>query len=173
MSAPRERTAANNGDFTTSMSTMLTLFDRCHTSTQRAKAVLSLLQRHSGADHGYMFVIGNDGPRCLAASDEHEPPETVMSLVSAFVTAELHEADTTATGDTQGTRSQVTEWVLDNGDRCRAVLLSHQVGSALAITGVAVLIHRPDKFSSCARRSSPASCSLTSDAGQHSRMVSH
>jgi tetratricopeptide (TPR) repeat protein len=171
--ATRERHTAISGDVTTSMSTMLTLFDRCHTSTQRAKAVLSLLQRHSGADHGYMFAIGNDGPQCLAASDEHEPPETMVSLVSAYVTAELDEADTTATGDTLGTRSLATEWVLGNGDRCRAILLSHQVGSALAITGVALLVSRPDKpFVRPAQLASKLS-KLTSDAGDHSVMVSH
>src|SRR5207344_1398888 len=49
VTAPRERHAAISGDVTTNMSTMLTLFDKCHTSTQRAKAVLSVLQRHSGA----------------------------------------------------------------------------------------------------------------------------
>jgi tetratricopeptide (TPR) repeat protein len=144
----------------------------CRSATERAAVALTLLKEQSGAEAGYLFSVDDTGPRCIASSGDSEPSDTIISMVRAYVALELEEADTTAT-DASEAQSNATAWVGADGQKYRTVLLSHQLGGSLVITGVAVLVTslgRPFVFP--AQIASTLS-KFSSDAGDHSVMVTH
>jgi len=149
------------------------VFRTCVSAAERASVALTLLQQQSGANDGYLFALGASGPECVARLADTEPPDTVIAMVRAYLAREMNGAVTTATDGESEVLSSATEWLGGEGQKYRAVLLSHQTSDALVITGVAVLVTplgRP--FSFPAQIASTLS-RHTCEAGDHSVMVTH
>jgi hypothetical protein len=116
----------------------------CNRPSERAERALSLLLRRSGAEAGYLYLIGDHGPELVAQAGPTEPPLGLPAIIGEFVDAELHERDLmTRSLEAEDVPAPNSLWPSARGEHHQLVLLSHQMSEGFAVTGVAALVVKP------------------------------
>jgi hypothetical protein len=119
---------------------LVSALETCRTAEMRANVALSSLLEHSRSESGFLFVLGQLGPTCIASAKEDEPSEAIVELVRSYVAEELsEEGDTTRSQDEPDMQTLADHWRDADGHQYRPVLLSHYADGELIVTGVAVL----------------------------------
>ncbi|HKP61057.1 MAG TPA: protein kinase [Polyangiales bacterium] len=114
----------------------------CNDATERARVALALLTQQSGASEGHIYQLRHDVPTWIASSGARVPDEALHAMAREYVMAELH-GGAQSTGASE--LSVNTDWTTFGETSYRPVLLSHYVGGACTITGLAVLVVPPDR----------------------------
>jgi hypothetical protein len=113
----------------------------CDRPSERAERALSLLLRRSGAEIGYLYLIGDHGPELVAKTGPNEPPLGLPSVVSEFIDSELHERElSTRSMENEDVPAKNSLWPSAQGEQHQLVLLSHQMPEGFAVSGVAALV---------------------------------
>jgi hypothetical protein len=113
-------------------------------ASERAHKTIDLLVRSSGTGRGYLYLLGDQGPELSAQIGELEPPDGLAAYVGEFLGAELHDRDVKTQSLEQDLDSpDIALWTSELGDRYRPLLLSHQMSSGFAVTGVAIVVETP------------------------------
>ena len=119
----------------------------CRGSSERARLALTILVRQSGATAGFMFTFGATGAECVGAVGGVTLPESITSRVGRYLAHHSEEAPTTSTDSQDDDASDSIDWRDDEGREYRPVLLSHNPGGGMAVTGLAVLaLGKPGEF---------------------------
>jgi Protein kinase domain/AAA ATPase domain len=113
----------------------------CDRPSERAERALTLLLRRSGAEAGYLYLIGDHGPELVAKAGPNEPPLGLPSVISEFIDAELHERElSTRSMENEDVPAKNSLWPSAQGEQHQLVLLSHQMPEGFAVSGVAALV---------------------------------
>ncbi len=113
----------------------------CHNPSDRAERALQLLLRASGAEGGFLYLLGDQGPELAAQVGPNEPSLGLPSVVSEFIDGERQDRElTTRSLEHDTTPSFLSD---ERGMQHRLVLLSHQMPDGFAVTGVAALVLPP------------------------------
>jgi hypothetical protein len=120
---------------------LISALESCRTPEMRANVALTLLLEHSRTESGFLFVLGQLGPTCVARAKEGEPSDAIIELVRSYVAQELgDESITTGSEDEPGMETTVAAtWREANGGEYRPLLLTHYADGKLIVSGVAVL----------------------------------
>jgi hypothetical protein len=120
---------------------LISALESCRTPEMRANVALTLLLEHSRTESGFLFVLGQLGPTCVARAKEGEPSDAIVELVRSYVAQELgDESITTGSEDEPGMETTVAAtWREANGSEYRPLLLTHYADGKLIVSGVAVL----------------------------------
>jgi serine/threonine-protein kinase len=121
---------------------LISALESCRTPEMRANVALTLLLEHSRTEGGFLFVLGQLGPTCVARAKEAEPSDAIIALVRSYVAQELgDESITTGSEDEPGmeTTSVAATWREANGSEYRPLLLTHYADGKLIVSAVAVL----------------------------------
>jgi hypothetical protein len=112
----------------------------CRGAEERARLALTILVRQSGASGGFMFSLGATGPECLGAVGGMTLPDSITLRVGRYLAHHTEEAPTTSTDSQDEDASDAIDWQDEDGREFRPVLLSHNPGGGVAVTGLAVLV---------------------------------
>jgi hypothetical protein len=120
---------------------LISALESCRTPEMRANVALTLLLEHSRTESGFLFVLGQLGPTCVARAKEGDPSDAIIELVRSYVAQELgDESITTGSEDEPGMETTVAAtWREANGGEYRPLLLTHYADGKLIVSGVAVL----------------------------------
>jgi hypothetical protein len=114
----------------------------CKGVAQRAKLALTILARQSGASAGYLFTLGASGFELTAAVGGEAPSQGLLESAGEYLAAHMQRRpdDTTSTdSDAEDPVSSLASTIIAEGRTYRAVLLSHNTDSHVAVMGVAIL----------------------------------
>jgi hypothetical protein len=143
----------------------------CRGSSERARLALTILVRQSGATAGFMFTFGATGAECVGAVGGVSLPESMTSRVGRYLVHHTEESPTTSTDSQDEDASDSIDWRDEQGREYRPVLLRHNAGGGLTITGLAVLaLGKPGEFRYPAEIAAAIS-RFYADAGDTSMLV--
>ncbi len=111
----------------------------CRDAGQRARLALTLMTKQSGALAGFLFGLHDRGIECIATVGDRTLPPPVLAQVQAYL-SDVTDAEATTSTDSEVTSPGTIEWLADDGTRYRPVLISHQAGGQLVVTGIALLV---------------------------------
>ncbi len=144
---------ANAADVTqltaeTALGVVGTVMGDCKSPAERAQRALELLVKQGNCSGGFLYTVQKKGLVLSARDGESAPSAEVETIVQRHLLAELDGADdTTITGvDPEALSGSGFEWMKQEGERYRAVLLGHETREGFAITGVAVLLLEQDEL---------------------------
>jgi hypothetical protein len=126
----------------TVLSQFTSVLASCKSSGERAQRGLEMLVRLSGSVGGALYGMKDTERLCWAHTGKLTPNAKIDALAHDYLKSEMNdENETRIVDDVQSVVTSFTrEWHGPGTDRYVPVLLSHQVDSGLAITGVAVLM---------------------------------
>lgn len=112
----------------------------CRGASERARLALTILVRQSGAIAGFMFTFGAVGAECVGAVGGLSLPESITVRVGRYLVHHSEEAPTTSSDSQDDDASDALDWQDEEGREYRPVLLSHNPGGGMTVTGLAVLV---------------------------------
>jgi hypothetical protein len=119
----------------------------CRGTEERARLALTILVRQSGASAGFMFTLGATGPEQMGAVGGMQFPESMWIRVARYLSHHTEGAPTTSTDSQEEDASDAIDWQDEQGREYRPVLLCHNPGGGMAVTGLAVLVlGKPEEF---------------------------
>ncbi len=113
----------------------LSMLDTCHSPSERARCVLSCLAQSTGAEDGFLFLLTEDGPICVAHAGGMASESEASRVAERYLALHLEDAKT-LTGF--GLERALEDPALNDAGY-HPVLLSHPASRGVAITGVALL----------------------------------
>jgi hypothetical protein len=112
----------------------------CRGTEERARLALTILVKQSGAAAGFMFTFGATAPECVGAVGGATLPDSIAQRVRRYLVHHTEDAPTTSTDSQDESPSDSIDWRDEEGREYRPVLLSHNPGGGMAVTGLALLV---------------------------------